>query len=156
VSFWETVIVGESVDLGAHTFAADEIKRFAAQYDPQIFHLDEEKAKASVLGGLCASGWHTAAVCMRLNIETRNRRLREWAAAGRPAPRFGPSPGVKNLRWLKPVYAGDTITFHQTVTAKRPTASRPGWGVVEFITQGTNQAGETVFSFEGAVFLGLD
>ena len=156
MNFWDTITVGETVDLGAHRFTAEEIVRFAERYDPQIFHLDEEKAKSSVLGGLCASGWHTAAACMRLNVETRYRRVREWVEAGNPAPRIGPSPGVKNIRWLKPVYAGDTIRFSQTVTAKRASATRAGWGVLEFVTEGVNEAGETVFSFEGAAFQGLD
>ncbi|MEX6506730.1 MaoC family dehydratase [Jiella sp. M17.18] len=156
MSFWDTIVVGEAILLGSHTFTADEIKRFAAAYDPQVFHLDEEKARASVLGGLCASGWHTAAVCMRLNVETRYARVREWVEAGNPAPRIGPSPGFRNMAWKKPVYAGDTIRFSQTVTAKRATASRPGWGILEFSTDGVNQHGETVFGFEGVAFQGLD
>lgn len=156
MSYWETITVGETIELGSHCFDADAIKQFAAKYDPQSFHLDEEAAKASMYGGLCASGWHTAAVCMRLNVDTRAAQAREWIAAGHPAPKMGPSPGVTNLRWLKPVYAGDTVTFRQTVTAKRKAASRPGWGVLEFTTLGVNQHGEPVFSFDGAAFSGTD
>ena len=69
----------------------------------------------------------------------------------RPA-RLGPSPGFSNLKWLKPVYAGDTITYRTTVTAKRPSASRPGWGLVFHHNTGTNQHGEEVFAFDGMVF----
>lgn len=156
MSYWETITVGETIELGSHSFDADAIKQFAAKYDPQGFHLDEAAAKASMFGGLCASGWHTAAVCMRLNVDARAAHTRAWVAAGNPAPKLGPSPGVTNLRWLKPVYAGDTVTFRQTVTAKRKSASRPGWGVLEFTTLGVNQNGEPVFSFDGAAFSGTD
>lgn len=156
MTYWDTITVGATLDLGSHTFDADAIKRFAAQYDPQPFHLCEETARTSVFGELCASGWHTAAVCMRLNVDAQAAQARERVAAGNPPPKLGPSPGIKNLRWLKPVYAGDTVTFSQTVTAKRESASRPGWGVVEFTMLGRNQHGEPVFSFEGAAFCGTD
>ncbi|MEF2551106.1 MaoC family dehydratase [Aurantimonas sp. A2-1-M11] len=156
MTFWDSLTVGEARILGSHIFAADDIKRFAAKFDPQPFHLDEVAAKGSVLGGLCASGWHTAGVCMRLNVENQVAFAKDWIAAGNRPPRMGPSPGVTNLRWPKPVYVGDTITFTQTLTAKRASGSRPGWGVLEFTTLGVNQHGETVFSFDGAAFCGTD
>lgn len=156
MTFWDSLIVGEAREMGSHTFLAEDIKRFAAKYDPQAFHLDANAAKASILGGLCASGWHTAGVCMRLNVESQVALGRAWVAAGNQPPRMGPSPGVKNLAWPKPVYAGDTVTFTQTLTGKRASASRKGWGVLEFTTQGVNQHGDTVFSFDGAAFCGTD
>ncbi|MCQ0986346.1 MaoC family dehydratase [Jiella marina] len=156
MSFWDTFVIGEEIALGSHTFTAEEIIRFAEKYDPQIFHLDPDAAAKSVLGGLCASGWHTASVCMRLNVETRYARLREWIEAGNPMPKVGPSPGFRNMRWQKPVYAGDTISFSQTVTDKRPSARRAGWGVLSFSTSGRNQHGTEVFSFDGVAFQGLD
>lgn len=156
MSYWDTITVGERVEIGSHRFDAADIKRFAEKYDPQPFHLDEEAARASVLGGLCASGWHTTAVWMRLNVDSQTARIREFVAAGNPVPKVGPSPGLKNLRWLKPVYAGDTVTFSQHVTVKRKSASRPGWGVIEFSCEGVNQAGERVFSFDAAAFYGTD
>lgn len=156
MSFWDGIVVGDAQILGSHTFTADEIKAFAKCFDPQIFHLDEEKAKDSVLGGLCASGWHTTAVYMRLNIATQAERAKSWMAAGNPRPRFGPSPGIQNIKWPKPVYAGDTITYKQVVTGKRVSSSRPGWGVIEFSTEGKNQKGLTVLSFDAAAFLGTD
>lgn len=156
MTLWDAIAIGDVADLGQHVFTAEEIVRFAEKFDPQPFHLDAEKAKDTVLGGLCASGWHTAAVCMRLNIEHQKRRIGAWIAAGHPAPRLGPSPGVTNLKWLKPVYVGDSVGFRQTVTAKRVSASRPGWGVVEFATLGLNQADVPVFSFDGAVFVSTD
>ncbi|HST94879.1 MAG TPA: MaoC family dehydratase N-terminal domain-containing protein, partial [Microvirga sp.] len=80
-------------------------------------------------------------------------RIRAYALAhGQRPARLGPSPGFSNLKWQKPVYAGDTITFRTTVTAKRPSASRPGWGLVFHHNTGTNQHGEEVFAFDGMVF----
>ena len=156
MSFWDRFEIGKPVELGSHRFTAEDIKRFAGKYDPQPFHLDEEAASASVLGGLCASGWHTAAVCMRLNVDTRAAQVKAYVAEGNATPQVGPSPGIRNIKWPKPVYAGDTVTFTQTVTGKRHSQSRPGWGVLEFTTLGVNQDGEPVFSFDGAAFAGTD
>lgn len=156
MSFWDEIEVGARSVMGAHRFEADDIRRFAAKYDPQPFHLDEEAAKRSILGGLCASGWHTAAVCMRLMVDHRTRAARRWIEAGNPEPRLGPSPGIRNLRWPRPVRAGDTITYVQTVTAKRLSASRPGWGIAETTMEGFNESGELVCAFEGSGFFGTD
>lgn len=156
MSFWDTIRVGEAQDLGSHRFEAEDIKRFAAKFDPQKFHLDAEAAKASVLGGLCASGWHTASVFMRLNVEATKAAVAEFVAGGGVAPKVGPSPGVTDLRWLRPVFDGDTITFSQTVTAKRISGTRHGWGVIESASTGANQDGEPVFSMKAASFMGTD
>ncbi|MBO0663333.1 MaoC family dehydratase [Jiella sp. MQZ9-1] len=156
MTFWDTFIVGEPIALGAHRFTAEAIVRFAEKYDPQIFHLDPERAKASVLGGLCASGWHTASACMRLNVDYRYGKLKRWLEAGNPMPRIGPSPGFKTMRWPRPVYAGDRVQFTQTVTDKRVSETRPGWGLVSFSTLGVNQDGAEVFSFDGVAFQGTD
>lgn len=156
MSFWDTIRVGETIELGSHQFLAADIKRFAAKFDPQTFHLDAEAAKASVLGGLCASGWHTAAVFMRLNVEGTKRAVEAFVAGGGTAPKVGPSPGVTELRWLRPVFDGDTIAFSQAVTAKRISGTRQGWGVLEFESGGVNQNGEPVFSMKAAAFMGTD
>ena len=92
--------VGETVVLGSHTFSPDEIKAFAAKYDPQRFHMDEKEAANSVFGRLCASGWHTASTWMKFNLLSReDYEQRPWSGPG-PRPEFGPSPGVKHLKWL--------------------------------------------------------
>ena len=156
MTYWDSLREGAIQDLGSHRFEADEIKRFAASYDPQSFHLDEEAARRSVLGGLCASGWHTASVFMRLNVEFAGSAARRWVEAGGTTPRFGPSPGVKNLRWLRPVFAGDTIAFRQRIVAKRLSASRPGWGICETRADAANEGGEPVFAMDAAVFVGID
>ena len=151
--FFEDVIVGEVSDIGSHTFTAEEIKRFASAFDPQPFHIDEAAAAASHFGRLCASGWHTLAVWMRLNVRRLQQRAGEQAAAGVKSARLGPSPGFEQLKWLRPVYAGDSVSFTTEVVAKRASRSRPGWGLVSMRSMGRNQAGEDVISFVGHVFV---
>ncbi|MGO4526194.1 MaoC family dehydratase [Microvirga sp. 2MCAF35] len=150
--YFEDLVIGETEELGSYTFKPDDIIRFARQFDPQRFHVDAEAAKDSLFGGLCASGWHTASVWMKHMVGYRDR-IRAYALThGGRAARLGPSPGFSNLKWLKPVYAGDTITYRSTVSAKRASASRPGWGLVFHHNAGTNQRGEEVFAFDGMVF----
>ena len=115
-------------------------------------HVDAEAAKNSLLGGLCASGWQTAAVFMKLNVAYTRRLAEDFVAAGYPAPRTGPSPGIKELRWPRPVFASDTVSYTLTITGKRASASRPGWGLIEARTLGTNQHGEPVISFLSSWF----
>jgi len=150
--YFEDLVIGETEELGSYTFEPDDIIGFARQFDPQRFHVDPEAARHSLFGGLCASGWHTAGIWMKLMVAYRDR-IRAYALAhgGRPA-RLGPSPGFTNMKWLKPVYAGDTITYRTTVTSKRASASRPGWGLVFHYNTGVNQHGDEVFAFEGMVF----
>ncbi|WP_406854517.1 MaoC family dehydratase [Alsobacter sp. KACC 23698] len=150
--YLEDLVVGETEELGSHIFTADEIKTFAAAYDPQPFHMDEEAARASHFGALCASGWQTVGVWMRLRIAAKARRDAELAVAGLPVPGFGPSPGFRNLKWLKPIYVGDTVSFSSTLIAARPSGSRPGWGLVEHLNVGVNQHGVRVFEFVGIAF----
>jgi acyl dehydratase len=146
------ISVGDTHDYGSHTFTAAEIKAFATAFDPQLFHMDEEAGKNSQFGGLVASGWHTAAVMMKLRVAYMTRAVEAALRRGEPPLRFGPSPGFDDLKWLKPVYAGDTITYTDRVVAKRETRSRPGWAIVSMETTGTNQKGEIVFSVVGHVF----
>ena len=131
----------------------DRIKSFAAEFDPQPFHLDEEAAARSHFGKLAASGWHTAAVHMRLLVLHHRRLDAESTARGEKSARTGPSPGFKNLKWIKPVYVGDTITYGGEIIEKRESGSRPGWGIIRGRNYGTNQNGELVFEFESAAFV---
>ncbi len=143
--------IGAVRELGAYPFSAEAIVAFARAYDPQAFHLDHDAAKRSHFGALCASGWHTTAAYMNRMLTTRARDAAYTAARG-PVPEAGPSPGFKNLRWLKPVYAGDTVRFSAKLTDKRASASRPGWGLAFARNTGVNQRGEAVFAFDSAVF----
>ena len=143
--------IGTTVTLGSHRFEPEEIKAFARKYDPQVFHVDEEAAKASVLGGLCASGWHTAATWMKYNLQAR-MDAEGWTGPG-SVPEFGPSPGFKNLKWLKPVYAGETVTFTRTALSHRPIASRPGWRLLALRSEAFDSTGDKVLEFESAVLV---
>ena len=96
--YWEDLTVGSTRELGSVSPTREQILDFAGQFDPQPFHLDEAAAKASVFGGLCASGWHTCAMAMRLMVDNF---LNEAASLG--------SPGLESVKWLRPVFPGDTL-----------------------------------------------
>jgi acyl dehydratase len=149
--FFEELEIGKSYELGSFVFTAEEIVAFARSFDPQPFHMDEAAARQSSFGRLAASGWHTASVWMASMVAHRRRQIA--ALAPSPAPRLGPSPGYRNLRWSKPVFAGDRITYHSTVADTRASASRPQWGLFFHRNTGVNQHGEEVFSFDGCAFI---
>ncbi len=153
MNFLEDIELDKRVELGRHTFDAGEIKYFASRFDPQAFHMDEAAAKASHFGGLCASGWHTASVWMRLMVEHHRREDEARRKRGEPVAKLGPSPGFRNLRWLKPVYAGDTIAYFSEPVDKRASATRPGWGLLTVRNTGVNQNGDTVLSFDSTAFV---
>jgi acyl dehydratase len=119
MKFFEDIRVGESSDIGRHTFTAEEIKAFAARFDPQPFHLDEAAGARSQFGALCASGWHTACVWMRLMIKYRRREDRSAARAARRSPNSG----------RRPVFAisnGSSRSVPATRSRTRPRWSRCG------------------------------
>lgn len=147
----DLVRLGERIEIGAYEFTAERIIAFAEKFDPQYFHLDAVKAKDSVLGGLCASGWHISAAMMKCNVAMIELQARAAIAAGGTPPKFGPSPGFKNLKWLKPAYAGDTVTYAMRYTGDRPIPNRPGWNMTEISYEGVNQRGELVFTADCSV-----
>lgn len=153
MKFFENIAVGERAELGSHTFTADDIKNFARRYDPQPFHLDEAAGARSHFGALCASGWHTAATWMRLMVEHQVREDAARRARGEGVAALGPSPGFRELKWLKPVYAGDTIKYSTEIVDKRVSNSRPGWGIMSIHNIGVNQKGEPVISFISVAFV---
>jgi acyl dehydratase len=136
--WWEDFKVGERSAMGSHTFSAEEIVAFGRQFDPQPFHIDPQAARHSPFGGLIASGWHTCAVGMRLMVE---QYIGRTVSLG--------SPGIEDIRWLKPVRAGDTLTYSRTVTESRASATRAGVGLVKHRWEAVNQAGEAVLTMEG-------
>ncbi|MET0257879.1 MAG: MaoC family dehydratase [Methylobacterium sp.] len=143
--------IGAVRDLGRHRFEPDAIVDFAKTYDPQDFHTDPEAAQRTHFGGLCASGWHTAAVWMKRLHATWARDMALTAQHG-PVPQLGPSPGFRDMRWLRPVYAGDTLRYATKLVGARASSSRPGWGVATHHNTAENQRGEPVFEFTGSVF----
>jgi acyl dehydratase len=153
MTYFEDLRVGDRADIGSHTFTADEIKAFAREFDPQPFHLDEEAAKRSHFGALVASGWHTAAVCLRHVVETRHRQQAELRKRGEPVAKTGPSPGLRDLKWPKPVYVGDTITFATEVVELRDNPKRPEVGLRVARNTGANQRGELVYSVLSSTYI---
>lgn len=153
MKFFEDLKIGERWVVGTHTFTAEDIKGFAVRFDPQLFHVDEEAAKRSHFGALCASGWHTASVWMRLMIEHNRGEDEARRARGEASAIFGPSPGFRELKWLKPVYVGDTITYATEVVELRASKSRPDWGLMAARNTGTNQRGEPVIAFVSTSFV---
>jgi acyl dehydratase len=147
VRYFEDIRVGDADDIGQHTFTAEEIKSFAQRFDPQPFHVDEEAAARSHFGALCASGWHTAVVWMRLMVDHLRRMIEEQRARREPVAVLGPALGFRDLKWLKPVYAGDTIAYRSEVVEARVSSSRPGSGLLSIRSTGTNQNGDLVISF---------
>lgn len=136
--YWEDLAPGSVRELGSVTVSAEEIKAFAGQFDPQPFHVDEAAGRRSIFGNLCASGWHTCALAMKLTVENF---LNEAASMG--------SPGLESLRWLKPVYPGDTLTLKHTIVESRPLRKRLDTGLVRSVWEMANQNGETVMQMEG-------
>ncbi len=153
MKYFEDVEVGDTHEVGRHTFNADEIKAFARRFDPQLFHLDEAAAEASHFGALCASGWHTAVVWMRLMVDHRRGMAEAARTRGGPVAAIGPALGFRDLKWLKPVYVGDTITYKTEVIETRVSNSRPGSGLMTIRSTGTNQNGEPVISFVSTTFV---
>ena len=136
--YWEDLTVGSTRELGSVSPTREQILDFAGQFDPQPFHLDEAAAKASVFGGLCASGWHTCAMAMRLMVDNF---LNEAASLG--------SPGLESVKWLRPVFPGDTLKLRHTILESRPMNSRPDVGLVRTLWEMHNQRGDKVLHMEG-------
>ncbi len=134
--------IGQVFELGPKLVTRDEIIAFAEEFDPQPFHLDEEAAKASVLGGLSASGWHTCSMLIRLSCDAF---LSRSAVLG--------SRGMDEVKWLKPVYAGDSLTGEFTVTDLRTSETKPGVGILKFAAFLANLAGERKTEMAGMFFM---
>ncbi|MCP5075548.1 MAG: MaoC family dehydratase [Rhodobacteraceae bacterium] len=128
--------IGQIDNFGAYEVSEAEVIEFAEKYDPQFFHIDREAAKKSLFGGLCASGWHTCAMTMAMLVENMDKR---GTSLG--------SPGIDNLRWLRPVYPGDTLSVRMEVTDTIPSKSRPNIGIVVSTTTVINQDGKPVMEF---------
>jgi acyl dehydratase len=141
---YEDLEAGKTYEVGSHTFTRDEVVHFAEQFDPQPFHLSEAAGEASMFGGLVASGWHTCSVMMGMLV--RNF-LRDSTSMG--------SPGIDEIRWLKPTRVGDTLTMFNTIVSKRVSASKPDRGIVETRWDGVNQHGETIVTVRSKALFGL-
>ncbi len=118
MKYWEDLTVGDTRRFGAYAVTREEVVAFARAYDPQPFHLDDAAAARTHFGRLAASGWHTCAMTMAMLVE---------GARDEPHAGLG-SPGVDELRWLKPVYPGDTLAVETEIVAVTPSRSKPDLG----------------------------
>ncbi len=153
MKFFEDIRVGDVYDVGRYTFTADNIKAFARRFDPQPFHVDEIAAERSHFGALCASGWHTALAWMRLMIDYRRRMDEAMQARGETVAGIGPALGFRDLKWLRPVYVGDTVAYKSEVIETRLSESRSHAGLMTFRSTGVNQKGEPVISLISTTFV---
>jgi len=141
--YWEDFTEGMTMTFGPKQVLREEVIRFASEFDPQPFHLSEEAGKASLFGGLAASGWHTASMVMRMMCDGF---ILNSSSLG--------SPGLDSLKWLKPVLVGDEITARLRVLGKRPMKSKPHVGLVHNQWEAVNQRDEVVMVIESWAMYG--
>jgi acyl dehydratase len=142
--FYEDLVEGATMHLGSTSVSKEEIIAYARAFDPQPLHLDEAAAKQSMIGGLCASGWHSCAILMRLLCDSY---LLEAASLG--------SPGIEEVKFLKPVFPGDRLSLRFTCGSKRLLASRPNVGIARLLFELENQNGDVVLSWDCNQLMGL-
>jgi len=143
IRYFEDFVVGQTIPVGTRTVTEEEIIVFARQFDPQPFHIDQEAAAKSMFGGIIASGWHTCSMIMRLMVDGF---LKESTSLG--------SPGVDEVRWIKPVRGGDTLSVTTTILDVKPSGTRPDRGVVWTEWRASNQHGELVATIKGMGMFG--
>ncbi|MYN07922.1 MaoC family dehydratase [Pseudoduganella aquatica] len=141
--YFEDFAEGQEIALGGRHVTEEEIIAFATQFDPQPFHIDHDAAAKSIFGKLAASGWHTCSMMMRMVVDGI---LNDSSSMG--------SPGLDSIRWIKPVYAGDTLNVSYVTKEVRPSNSKPDRGVVVSVWKATNQHGELVATVEGMGMFG--
>ena len=142
LAHWEDFVAGSVAHYGPRLITREEIVAFAAQFDPQPMHLDEEAARATMLGGLAASGWHTCCIQMRMIADGFVNSSMSMGA-----------PGVEAVKWLKPVRPGDSLTVRATVLETRASNSRPGMGFAKMLFETLNQSGECVMTLISTTML---
>jgi acyl dehydratase len=141
--YFEDFAVGEIIECGSRTVSAEEIKTFAEQFDPQPFHLDEAAAKKGMFGTIVGSGWHSVCICMRLTVDAV---FNDTANMG--------SPGVEKIRFIRPLFPGDTVAARIEVLDSAPSRSKPDRGRLTFRFTLSNQKHETIMDFEGMTIFG--
>ena len=139
---FEDFRLGQAIDLGSYPVSREEIVEFAREFDPQPFHTDEAAAKESFFGGLVASGWHTAAMFMRMYCDAL---VSKAASQG--------SPGVEDLKWLHPVRPGDVLGGRAEIIGLRTSRSRPHIGLITFLFSATNQHAEVVMTMKSTAMV---
>lgn len=143
LQFFEDLAVGTSESFGRTEVSREEVVAFAARFDPQPFHLSDEAAAETFFGRLSASGWHTAAMTMAMMVAHQQDQGHQGSG----------SPGIDELRFVRPVYPGDVLTVRRTLLEKRRSASRPELGIFRSRIETLNQNGDLVLSFVGNAFV---
>jgi acyl dehydratase len=141
--YYEDFIVGQQFRAGSFDTTKDHAIAFAREYDPQYFHIDEEAAKAGLWGGLVLSGWHTAAISMRLKISTPLGRVTGGLVG----------LGIESIRWPQPVYPGEALSIVVTITEMRVSKSKPNFGVIRYRVETFNQRQELVMEMVTSVWV---
>ncbi|MBC3928382.1 MaoC family dehydratase [Undibacterium sp. CY21W] len=141
--YFEDFIPGSVIPLGQRTVTEEEIIHFAQQFDPQSFHVDKDAAKASIFGGVIASGWHTCSMIMRMVVDGF---IADSSSMG--------SPGVDEVRWILPVRPGDTLTVSAETVSVKSSTSKPDRGVVNTVWKAVNQDGQLVCTINGMGMFG--
>jgi acyl dehydratase len=140
---WEDFAVGEVTEYGPHLVTAEEIRGFAAEFDPQPMHLDETAARVTLMGGLCASGWHTCCLVMRMIADGFILRSSSMGATG-----------IDEIKWILPVRPGDRLTVRAHVLDRRASRSRPEMGFVKFLFEVVTGAGTCVMTLDASLMFG--
>jgi acyl dehydratase len=141
--YWEDFTPGQVIEYGPRRITREEIVAYAAEFDPQPFHLDEAAARATMLGGLCASGWHSCCILIRMSAEGFVLNSSSMGA-----------PGVDEVRWLAPIRPGDDLTLRATILSTRVSNSRPDMGFVNVLLELFNASGARVMSLKAPLMFG--
>ncbi|MDH3738282.1 MAG: MaoC family dehydratase [Alphaproteobacteria bacterium] len=140
--YFEDFAAGQEFDLGSRVLDRAAIVAFAAEFDPQPFHIDDDAAAQSIYGGLIASGWHTGSIYMRLLCDGLLLRVHSMG-----------SPGVDEMRWLGPVRPGDTLSAKLLIDSARASKSKPDRGIVQTVGEMRNQNGDLVLTLKSALLV---
>ena len=141
--YWEDFTGGQVIEFGPRRVTRAEILEFAAEFDPQPFHIDEAAARESMLGGLCASGWHSCCILMRMLADSFVLNSSSMGA-----------PGVDEVRWLAPIRPGDDLTLRATVVSTRASNSRPDTGFVNVLLELYDATGRCVMALKAPLMFG--
>ncbi len=149
--YFEDLSLGLRYELGTYTFTDENIRSFSSRFAPVPFHSSAEVAEQGLFGSIAAVGFHICCAWMPCFLKTLEQHQTQKLNAGEILPEIGPGAGLKNIRWHIPVHAGDMVSYSAEVTALRDLKSKPAWGLVTAFSEGHNQHGKCVVSFESSM-----
>lgn len=153
--YYEDLTIGLRYELGSYTFTKENIRSFSSRFAPVPFHSSAEVAEQGLFGSIAAVGFHICCAWMPCFLKTLEQHQTQRLNAGEILPEIGPGAGLKNIRWHIPVHAGDVVSYSVEVKALRDLKSKPGWGLVTVFSQGHNQRGACVVSFESSMLTAM-